>query len=95
MDPLPRGVRLRDIAVVVVPPMPCGVIGTVISTVIAGVIAGVSAAVLLHVVVLTAGVYGMYAVLERLDRRAQIALGLGVTLVAAVAFSYGVVDSFS
>ena len=59
---------------------------------IAGVIAGIAAAVLFHAVLMTAGVYGMYLALERLSRRAQAALGIVVVVVAAAAFTYGVVD---
>ncbi len=60
---------------------------------IAGVIAGIGMAVLLHAMVMIAGVYGMYSLLERRSRGVQIAIGLAATIAAAILFTYGVVTA--
>ena len=56
----------------------------------AGVIAGISAAVLLHVMVMLVGVYGLYLTLERLGRRTQVALAVVVVMTAIGLFGYAV-----
>ena len=52
----------------------------------AGVIAGVAIAVLFHAMVLTAGVYGFYRLLERTPRGVQQVVGAVIVALAAVAF---------
>jgi hypothetical protein len=53
---------------------------------IAGMIAGVAIAVLFHAMVLTAGVYGFYRLLERTPRVVQQLVGAAVVALATAAF---------
>jgi len=59
----------------------------------AGVIAGVAAAVLLHVMILLVGVYGLYLTLERMGRRTQIIVAAVVGSGALGLFAYAVLGS--
>ncbi len=54
----------------------------------AGVIAGVSIAVLFHAMLLVAGVYGFYRLLEGTPRRLQQAVGIVLLLAATVVFTW-------
>ncbi|MAT06137.1 MAG: hypothetical protein CL424_13945 [Acidimicrobiaceae bacterium] len=54
----------------------------------AGVIAGVSIAVLFHAMLLVAGVYGFYRLLEGTPRRLQQAVGIVLVLAATAVFTW-------